>query len=75
MGLDIRTPMGLMFTILGILVTGYGIVSDPSIYQRSLGINLNLWWGLVLLVFGLTFLYMGRRGASRSDGGGESGPS
>lgn len=66
MGLDIRAPMGLMFTILGILVTGYGLVSDPAIYQRSLGINVNLWWGLVMLVFGLTFLYFGRRRKGKS---------
>ena len=64
MGLDIRTPIGLMFTILGALVTGYGIISDRAIYQRSLGINVNLWWGLALLAFGLTFLYFGRRGTS-----------
>ncbi len=62
MGIDIRTPMGLMFTILGALVTGYGIVSDPAIYERSLGINVNLWWGLALLAFGLVFLWFGRNG-------------
>jgi len=43
MGLDIRIPMGLMFTILGVMVTGYGVFSDRAIYQRSLGINVNLW--------------------------------
>lgn len=64
MGIDIRTPMGLMFTILGALVTGYGIVSDPAIYERSLGINVNLWWGLALLAFGLVFLWFGRNGES-----------
>lgn len=76
MGLDIRAPMGLMFTILGILVTGYGLVSDPAIYQRSLGINVNLWWGLVLLVFGLTFLYFGRKGGrdGRTAGTGSDAP-
>jgi hypothetical protein len=64
MGLDIRTPIGLMFTILGVMVTGYGLVSDPAIYQRSLGLNVNLWWGLALLVFGLLFLWLGRKGTS-----------
>jgi hypothetical protein len=62
MGLDIRIPMGLMFTILGVLLTGYGLVSDKAIYQRSLDINVNLWWGLVMLIFGVLMLVLGRRG-------------
>ncbi len=61
MGLDIRLPIGLMFSILGVMLTGYGLLGDKSIYQRSLGININLWWGIVLLVFGLVMLLMGRR--------------
>lgn len=69
MGLDIRIPIGLMFTILGAMVTGYGVFSDRAIYQRSLGINVNLWWGLALLAFGLVFLWLGRRGAGRADRG------
>lgn len=64
MGLDIRTPIGLMFTLLGLMVAGYGLVADSAIYERSLGLNVNLWWGLVLLAFGLVFLYLGRRGSS-----------
>lgn len=56
MKLDIRLPMGLMFAILGLVLTVYGLMSDRSIYQRSLGINVNLWWGLVLLAFGLAML-------------------
>jgi hypothetical protein len=61
MGLDIRTPIGAMFTILGLLLVGYGLVSDSSIYAKSLGININLWWGLVLLVFGGIMLRLGTR--------------
>jgi multisubunit Na+/H+ antiporter MnhG subunit len=64
MGLDIRTPIGLMFGIFGLLLTGYGLVTRGSdIYQRSLGYNINLEWGLVLLVFGVVMLYLGRKGA------------
>jgi hypothetical protein len=61
MGLDIRMPIGLMFTILGVLLLGYGLVSDPAVYARSLGINVNLWWGLVLLLFGGIMLFLGTR--------------
>lgn len=58
--LDLRIPIGGMFTIFGIVLIVYGLVSDPAIYQRSLGINVNLWWGIVLLVFGATMLWLGR---------------
>ena len=64
MHLDIRLPIGGFFTVLGVLMTGYGIFGDKAVYQRSLGLNVNLWWGLVLLVFGLWMLWMGRRGTS-----------
>jgi putative Mn2+ efflux pump MntP len=62
MGLDIRIPIGLMFGTIGLMMTVYGLLtgSDPM-YQRSLGMNVNLWWGLVLLVFGASMLYFGRK--------------
>jgi len=59
---DLRLPIGLMFTIVGLLLTGFGLVSDEAIYARSLGVNVNLWWGLVLVVFGLVMLGLTMRG-------------
>ena len=56
MNLDIRLPIGLMFTIFGVALAGFGLVSDRAMYERSLGINVNLWWGLVSLAFGLVML-------------------
>jgi hypothetical protein len=50
MGLDIRWPIGLMFSLVGVLLVIYGAVQGPD--ARSLGINIDLWWGIVLLVFG-----------------------
>lgn len=64
MGLDIRLPIGLMFTIFGLLLLALGLLGDRAIYQHSLGININLWWGLVMLAFGLIMLLLGRRGTS-----------
>ena len=61
MGLDIRTPIGLMFTIIGGLLTIASFFLDPVVYSRSLGINVNLWWGLVMLVFGGLMLFFGTR--------------
>ena len=63
MGLDVRFPIGGMFSIFGVILTIYGIVSNPAIYEKSLGINVNLWWGLVLLVFGLVMLWLAFRAA------------
>jgi len=73
MNLDLRLPIGLMFTIFGAMLVAYGLVSDEAVYARSLGINVNLWWGLVLVAFGLTMLALaraGRNAANRTQGGG-----
>ena len=64
MGLDIRLPIGLMFAIVGLLLAAFGLLGDKAIYARSLGINVNLWWGIVMLAFGLVMLALGRRGSS-----------
>ena len=56
MSFDLRLPIGLMFSVFGVLLTVFGLVSDRAIYQRSLGINVNLWWGLVMLLFGALML-------------------
>jgi len=68
MGLDIRIPIGSLFVILGALLGGYGLLSNPMIYQRSLGINVNLWWGGALLIFGLGMLALAWRATSRLSG-------
>lgn len=61
MKLDIRLPIGLLFSILGILLVLYGAFSDSTVYQRSLGININLWWGAAMFVFGSVMLLLSRR--------------
>ena len=65
MGLDIRLPIGLMFAILGVLLAGWGLVSDKAIYERSLGININLIWGIILIVFSVILLWLGSRKGHR----------
>lgn len=69
MGLDIRWPIGLMFTLIGLLLTGQGLLtaSDADMYQRSLGININLIWGVVLLIFGALMLILAWRGAKSGE--------
>ncbi len=66
MSLDLRIPMGMMFTLVGLILVAFGIATNGSpIYNSSLGINANLWWGLVLFVFGVTMLTLGRRSQKR----------
>lgn len=63
MTLDIRVPAGLLFVILGIILAVYGLVTgqtSPELYRRSLGININWWWGLVLGIFGAAMLLWAR---------------
>ena len=62
MGLDIRIPLGLIFLITGGIMSLYGFISrNSSLYDRSMGINLNLTWGLVMFLFGLVMFLVGRR--------------
>ena len=64
MGLDLRWPIGLMFSLLGTMLTVYGLFTRHAHeYQRSLNININLRWGLVLLAFGAFMLLMAIKGA------------
>lgn len=60
---DIRIPIGLMFSIIGVLITVFGFVtmSNTGMYQKSLGINVNIIMGILMLVFGLIMLYFARR--------------
>jgi putative Mn2+ efflux pump MntP len=60
MGLDIRWPIGLMFTLIGVLLVITGLVNGAD--ARSLNLNINLWWGGVMLVFGVLMLLGALRG-------------
>ena len=65
MGLDIRLPLGLLFLVTGGMMAVYGLFTHGSaIYEKSLGIDINLAWGLALSLFGLSMLllaYLDRR--------------
>jgi predicted phage tail protein len=66
-GLDIRAPIGGLFTVLGGMLAGYGLFASGSrgASEASSGVNVNLWWGLVMLVFGIVLLLLARRATSR----------
>jgi hypothetical protein len=66
MNFDLRYPIGIMFGLFGLMLTIFGFMSDQEIYDNhSLGININLRWGLVLLVFGLFMLTLALRASRR----------
>lgn len=58
MGLDIRIPIGFMFGIIGLIITIYGLVTmgNTVMYAKSLNININLWSGIGMLIFGIIML-------------------
>ena len=60
---DIRIPIGGLFLLLGAVLTIYGIAtkSDPQLYARSGNIVINLWWGLIMLLFGGLMFFFGKR--------------
>ena len=59
--LDIRIPIGLLFTVFGIILILFGLFSDKAIYElHSLGININMGWGGVMLIFGSIMLFLVR---------------
>jgi hypothetical protein len=62
MGLDIRIPLGLIFLIIGGIMTIFGVFTRHSaIYEKSMDVNLNLGWGLLMLLFGAVMFVIGRR--------------
>ena len=65
--LDVRLPIGGLFTALGLLLGGYGLATagDAAHYARSLSVNINLWWGLVMLLFGVLLLGAARAAQRR----------
>jgi hypothetical protein len=64
--LDLRIPIGGLFTTLGVLLGGYGLATagDAQRYAPSGGMNINLVWGVVLLLVGVVFLFLARRGSA-----------
>ena len=56
MNFDLRFPLGLMFTLFGLMLSVYGFLTKTDPHQKSLGININLIWGLCILVFGAVTL-------------------
>jgi hypothetical protein len=65
MGLDIRLPIGIIFTVYGGILIIYGLVVDPAIFVNSVGVNIDVWWGGAMLVFGLIMGLLAFRASRR----------
>ena len=61
--LDIKIPIGLMFFVFGVIITIYGFITrnDAELYQKSFSHNVNLWMGVLMLVFGAVMLLLVKR--------------
>ena len=72
MQLDVRLPIGLMFSLFGAMLAVYGFVQGATVSQRLFGANLNLAWGLIMLAFGVVMLVFALR-RKKNDGSGPTG--
>jgi hypothetical protein len=63
MGLDIRIPLGLVFLIIGGIMGIFGIFThaDTALYEKSLGVDINLVWGGIMFAFGAIMFFFGKR--------------
>jgi membrane protein implicated in regulation of membrane protease activity len=67
MHFDLRLPIGLLFSIIGAIVAIYGLATPAEMYARSLGINVNLWWGIVMFAFGALMLALAMASKRKRD--------
>ncbi|MBW7932096.1 MAG: hypothetical protein H3C62_00515 [Gemmatimonadaceae bacterium] len=65
MKFDLRLPIGFLFSLFGGILAIYGAVTPPDLYAKSLGINVNLYWGVVLCAFGGVMLAFAVRSRGR----------
>ena len=65
-GMDIRAPIGGLFALLGVMLAGYGLIAGSRTSSDVAPVtNVNLWWGLVMLLFGILMLALSRRSIPR----------
>ena len=69
MNFDLRLPIGMMFSLFGAMLTTYGLLADPAVFKKSLGVNIDLGWGLFMLAFGLLMLVFALRARKARSGG------
>lgn len=58
---DLRRPTGFLFGLLGLILAVYGLLSPEVQAPLEPGVNVNLWCGVMLLVFGGCLLWLSFR--------------
>jgi len=73
MGLDIRLPIGVILTIYGLVLVIFGVVAHPAIpvadraiVENAVHLNIDLWWGAAMLLFGLFMGALALRASRRN---------
>jgi hypothetical protein len=54
--LDLKLPIGWLLSAYGVLLGVYGLITKKEMYEKSLGFNLNLVWGILMFIIGGGFL-------------------
>ena len=60
--MDLRKPSGYFFTLLGLVLVLMGLIA-PGTRAPLTEVNVNLYSGLAMLIFGLVLLFLARRAA------------
>jgi len=53
---DLKIPLGSLLSFYGLILVLYGLFGPRYIYEKSLGLNVNLIWGALILLIGGLFL-------------------
>ncbi len=58
---DLRRPTGFLFALLGVILLAYALIRPATRAPMDANVNVNLWCGLALLVFGGCLLWLSYR--------------
>lgn len=61
---DLRRPTGFLFALLGLILLSYGLIRPAVRAPLDAEINVNVWCGLILLIFGGCLLWLSFRARS-----------
>ena len=56
--MSIALTIGATIGLIGLVILLYGLFGHPDL-SRSNGINIDLWWGLLMVVFGIVMALIG----------------
>jgi uncharacterized membrane protein HdeD (DUF308 family) len=57
--IDLRLPIGIFFILVGIIMIVYAVISPAYVPHIKEHINIDLYWGILLLIFGIPMTFFG----------------